>query len=213
MLFLQLGTLPNKLFLWVCCYKTQLPFYLQKFTLNFSQNYLDLCRFGVQDRQIRGLMKVGKTRWSEHTFIIQYIYLYYCSCCYCIIILHLWRTNYLTAASVYIQSDLTSKFCINVKFVCVNYQTVFHILHNLYIHLWSIYTSNFTCLTIIVHQLLPSNQMLKKIYFTLQKQYFKKVAYFSQSIMTHDFRGLWASGTHRSLLNSGMRDHKLLFCL
>lgn len=73
----------NKLFLMVCYYKTLLLFYLQKFTLKFSQNYLDLCRFWVQDRQIRGLMKVGKTGWSEHTFIIQYIYLYYCSCCCC----------------------------------------------------------------------------------------------------------------------------------
>lgn len=58
--FCNLVHLPNKLFLMVCCYKTQLLFYLQKFTLNFSQNHLDLCRFWVQDRQIRGLMKVGK---------------------------------------------------------------------------------------------------------------------------------------------------------
>jgi hypothetical protein len=60
-LFCNLIHLPNKLFLVVCCYKTQLIFYLQKFTLNFLQNYLDLCRFWVQDKQIWELMKIWKS--------------------------------------------------------------------------------------------------------------------------------------------------------
>jgi hypothetical protein len=51
----------------------------------------------------------------------------------------------------------------------------------------------------------------ENLFYTLQKQYLKKRSYFSQSITTQDFRELWASGIHRSLLNSGIKEHKLLF--
>jgi hypothetical protein len=178
-LFCNLIHLPNKLFLVVCCYKTKLIFYLQKFTLNFLQNYLDLCRFGVQDKQIWELMKIWKLdiwkflcmRWSKHSFIFQYIYLYYGFCCYC-------YYYYCCCCLTFVKNQLLNCwFCINSIWhnlkglhqchvcICELTNSISHI-YKVCIHLLSIYASNFTCLTMF-HQLLPWNQMLKKMYFTL----------------------------------------------